>query len=292
MPRAPRVAEPEFTDPLENPEKANADIAAALADATSTNLPVIPVPPDDLVTLPGGLVLRDRLVTTAIVKELTGVDEESLARASQSLNPFHFLDRLLKCGVTQLGNEPANMTEKLLGQLLIGDREALILGIRRATYGESIDIEQWKCPVCATEATLSMELSDIPVTKMSDPEEETTFKVPMRKGGHAVVRLATGDDQVSIFEKPEISSAQRETKLLQRCVSALVDESGQEHMVPAFPSLILSMSIPDRHKILRELTKRQPGPKYDQVKYKCESCGEDVTVTVGIGDLFLDFGWV
>lgn len=283
--------ETEFINPLENPEKANADIAAALK-STLSEAPVIDFPPDDLVNLPGGLVTKDVVIKTGIVKELTGQDEEALARASQSMNPYHFLDRLLKCGVVRLGDEPPSQTEALLNRLLIGDREQLILGIRNATYGDQIEVENWRCPLCGVEATLSMELSDIPAVKMSDTEADSTFKIPLRKGGFALVRLATGEDQLAIFEKDGLSQAQRETILLSRCVISLVDKAGNERTMQGFPSMSLEMSVPDRHAVLRALSDRQPGPKYDQIKYTCEACGEESNVTVTIGDLFLDFGWI
>lgn len=282
----------EWIDPTINPEAANEAIARLLGDANNSPMPEIDFPEDDLVTLPGGLVLKDSLVKNVNVRELTGEDEEALARASQSMNPFNFLDRLLKCGVTKIGSEPSSETEKLLGQMLIGDRESVILGIRQATYGDKIDIDEWVCPNCANKVSLSMELSDIPVTKMDDPLNEITFKVPLRKGGFALVQLASGSDQLAIFEKESLTQAQRETILLSRCVISVTDKSGKELSMAAFPSMARSMSVPDRHKILNALRDKQPGPKYDQVKYTCENCNTEQYVAVTIGHLFLDFGWI
>lgn len=278
-----------WKSPLDNPDAANKEIDAVLDDTKKPEPVVIETPPDDLVALPGGLVRKDRVIRTAVVRELNGEDEEALARASQSMNPFHFLDRLLKCGVVSVGDE--RDTETALKDLLIGDREALILGIRRSTYGEDIEIDKWKCPVCGVQSTLTMQLSDIPITKMSNPADEVRFTVPLRKSGSAEVRLATGEDQLSIFENSDLTQAQRETLLLRRCVVTVNDDKG-EHFMQAYPSLAREMSMPNRHKILNELRDRQPGPKYDKVKYKCESCGEDTFVAVGLGDLFLDIGWL
>jgi hypothetical protein len=280
----------QWKSPVENPEIANAEIAAVLSETAV--LPVIDFPADDTVTLPGGLVRRDSIIKTAQVKELTGEDEETLARASQSMNPFVFLDRLLRCGVVRIGNEPVSETEKLLSQMLIGDREALILGIRKATYGEELEVPEWACLNCGVKSDLSMQLTDIPVVTMSDPSAETSFKVPLRKGGSAYVRLATGADQIATFEQSELTQAQRETLLLQRCVTTLVTHDGKELTVAGFPSLAREMSVPDRHAVLNQLKDRQPGPKYDQIKYRCDTCNEEVTVAVTIGHLFLDFGWV
>lgn len=281
----------DFADPLANPEKANADIAAALSDSTHVTMPAIDIPPDDLVELPGGLVKGERVIKTATVRELTGKDEEALARASQSMNIFHFFDRLLTCGVIKLGDEPASDTEKLLREMLIGDRDAIILGIRKATYGSDIEIESWKCISCGQESSLSMDISDIPVKKII-PEADRTFEVPMRKGGHAEVRLANGQDQIEIMEKKDLTQAQVETLFLTKCVISIVDAHGFDRSMQGFPSMSLELSVPDRHAILKELGERQPGPKYDQVEYECESCGKKGMVVVGIGDLFLDFGWV
>ena len=290
--RAPAGTGADWVSPLDNPEQANADIAKILDQAMKAEMPTIDFPPDDIVTLPGGLIIKDQLIKTVQVKELTGEDEESLARASQSMNPYIFLDRLLKCGVVKVGNEPAASVDKLVSQMLIGDREALILGIRKATYGDEIEVNDWLCPNCGTKEELTMEVSDIPVVKMSDPLNETSFKVNMRKGGFANVTLATGADQIATFEKPELSQAQRETVLLSKCVTSITDKAGVEHSVAGFPSLVRNMSVPDRHAILKELNDRQPGPKYNQISYKCGSCDEDVMVTVTIGNLFLDFGWI
>jgi len=283
--------ETEWVDPRTNPEQAHAEIAALL-ESTQSEYPTIALPPDDLVNLPGGLVRNGQLYNTATVKELTGEDEEALSRASQSLNMFHFIDRLLKRGVVQIGDLPVSETENLLDQLLIGDREQLILGVRRSTYGEDLDLEDWKCPLCGNEATLSMQLSDIPTVELKNPEEDQTFEVKLRKGSKARVRLANGSDQVAIYDKKkELTQAERETILLSRCVLTITNAAGVEMSMEAFPSMSLGMSMPDRHSVLRELENRQPGPKYNQLEYKCEACGKDVKLSVGIGDLFLDIRW-
>jgi hypothetical protein len=277
-----------WVNPMENPDKANAEIAVALASINEASMPVISLPPDDTVKLPGGLVKDNELIKTVTVKELTGEDEESLARASQSTNAFTFIDRLIKCGVVRVGTESASEKDKLLGQLLVGDREAIILGIRKATYGDKIEVPDWICVNCGNKSSLTMDVEDIPVTTMSDPANESTFKVPLRKGGYALARLANGIDQLATFEKPELTQAQRETVLLSRCIISLTNAAGVETSMAGFPSMAVNMSMPDRHAVLNELRDRQPGPKYDQIEYTCESCSKEVKVAVTLGHLFLD----
>lgn len=282
----------EWVNPAENPEAANQAIAQVLGEASRPDMPEIPMPIEDIVTLPGGLLINDDIVTKVQVRELTGEDEESLAKASQSTNPLVFIDRLLKCGIVRIGDAAPSETEKLLAQMLVGDREAVVLGIRKATYGNDIEVPEWVCPSCGKKTSLEMEVSDIPMTEMKDPRNDQQFKVSLRKGGYALVKLANGADQLAIFDKPDLTQAQRETVLLSRCVVSLVDKSGHEIMMAAFPSMSRTMSVPDRHAILREMGKRQPGPKYDQVSYRCENCDTDQFVAVTISHLFLDFGWI
>lgn len=288
LPTADQANDKHWLDPAEKPEQANAIINKLLEESAATPPPEIKFPDGDIVVLPGGLARKDHIIKTAEVRELTGEDEESLAKASQSPNPFTFLDRLLRCGVTKIGD---TKDEKILGQLLIGDRETIILGIRKATYGDEIKISDWTCPDCSHTAELNFTIEDIPTEKLNDPSD-AEFEVPLRKGGTAKVRLATGEDQLAVFEKPDLTQAQRETILLSRCIVSIEDKNGSEKLMAAFPSMSRSMSIPDRHAVLNELGSRQPGPKYDQIKFNCDNCNKEQQVTVTIGHLFLDFGWI
>jgi hypothetical protein len=276
--RAPRRA----INPMDNPQRANAEIAELLAE-TQPNSPTITLPPSDLVTLPGGLQKGDKLIKTATVRELTGEHEEQLSRASQSANPFHFVDTLLKCGVARIGDYPEDQTEALLKDLLIGDREFLIMEIRRATYGDELDVDKWECPNCGNETKLHITMDEIPVKDLAD----TTFSVKLRKGKEALVRLANGHDQIAVFDNVKLTQAERDSILLSRCILHTTNDQGLEISAVAFPAMARKMSIPDRRAILDELSKRQPGPRYNEVKFDQQDCGEQVTLMIGIGDLFL-----
>lgn len=280
----------EWQNPASNPAQANADIASVLASVNS-DIPEIDFPSGDVVNLPGGIIMKDIIIKEVQVRELTGEDEESLARASQSSNRFTFLDRLLKCGTVRVGNQSVEDIDSLLDSMLIGDREAVILGIREATYGDKIDVDGWQCSNCGKKDNLELNISDIPITKLDNPSQ-STFQVPMRKGGYALVKLATGADQLATFDKADLTLAQYQSVLLSKCIVSITDSNEVCRYTTSFPSLVLNMSMPDRHSVLRELDSRQPGPKYDQIKHVCNSCNEKVNVVVSIGNLFLDLGWV
>jgi hypothetical protein len=279
------VADEGFVSPLEDPAATSKAIAAALA---STADPVLEPPPDTVVTLPGGLAIGSTVIRTAEVRELTGEHEEIIAKATQSRNGniFHFMNVLLECGTMRIGTEDPADTKKLLKNMLVGDRDALILGIRRATYGDSIELERWTCPGCGEASDLTVPLDDIPVQEL---EGSGTFTVELRKGRSAELRLTTGADQLTIFEDAKLSDAERNTLWLSRCIVSLTDADETKHTTAGFAlGYARSLSIPDRHTILRELTDRQPGPRMSDMRITHEICGKEVDLLLGIADLFRD----
>lgn len=276
---------PAAKDPRDNPEQANQEIKSII-DSTVSDYPTPEFPPDDTVTLPGGLQVGERLITEVQVRELTGDDEEALARVTspQNYNPFRYVDTLIECGTVSVGD--AKDTKRALRDLLIGDRDAILMGIRRATYGNDIKLPGWICPVCEQTADLAMELDDIPVRELKNLDE-VVFDVELRRGRKARVRLSTGHDQAAIFESMKYTQAERDTIMLSRCVLVLTGEDGTERSLAGFPSLARGMAMPDRKKIIRELNERAPGPRFNEIPYTHGACGSEVKLAVTIDDLFL-----
>jgi hypothetical protein len=271
---------------------ANAAGAAAMASA-ATKYPDAPAPVSDLVNLPGGLRVGQTTVTTAQVRELNGNAEEALARAGLPdprtgvVNAFHYLNTLLEQGTAKIGDADSEESRNLLKRLLVGDRDALLLGIRIFTYGKDLDIPQWECPACGDLSDLTIDLyTDVTTKKLVNPDE-AVFEVKLNKGAVASVRLPNGEDQQAMSDNPKATQAERNTVTIQRCVSTIIDATGLTHSMAGFPSLARDMSIPDRRKILKEIAERQPGPQFQTVKLTHAACGNEVSLSLGIGDLFL-----
>jgi hypothetical protein len=278
-----------FQSAENNPGAANDAIAAALLGANGSDWPQPDPLESDLVTFPGGLVLSDgTVIKHGRVKELTGADEEAIARASISLNPFHFLNVLLECGVVSIGDQPRNKTKELLKKLLVGDRDALILGIRKITYGDTIDIGEWMCPECQTTTELSIGTEDVPVRELDSPAD-CEFEVSLRKQRIAKVALATGADQLAVFENTKLNIKERDTILLARTIISIQEQNGTVNGAAGFAhGIATGLGLADRSKVLKELAKRQPGPRFGEIKFTHDTCNKEVTVAVGIGDLFPD----
>ena len=270
---------------LADPAKTNAEINSVVSGGGA---PEIEDAPDDLVSLPGGLVKGNKVYRTAQVRELNGSDEEALSRALKSGSVYHFMDTLIERGTISVGDFKAD--REVVKALLIGDRDELALAIRRMTYGDEIDIERWICPACGAQSDINFTLTPDVIERrtLKDPAEEQVFEVSLRKGAKAVVRLPTGADQDALFEDPNWTTAQRNTILISRCVMTYTDPDGHDFNMAAFPSISLKLSIPDRQKIIKEITERQPGPRYNEVKFTHAECQNEVILALGVRDLFRD----
>jgi hypothetical protein len=277
-----------FVSPAENPAVLG-EITKALTDTVKQPEPEMP--PDTVVILPGGLARGTSVIRQVEVRELTGEHEEALARASraQPNSVVHFINTLLECGTVRFGTEDPAKTSDYLRDTLVGDRDAIIMGIRRATYGEDVELEGWQCPECGNSSDLTILLADIPVQGLEHPDKDTVFDVPLRRGRTAEARLANGADQNAVFAAADISGAERDTILLSHCLIAIRDKDGTRHITSGHAgALARNLSLPDRHAVLRQLTKRQPGPKFPDLKFTHQDCGKEVELVLGLADLFRD----
>ena len=277
---APRTRE----EALSDPSGTNAAIDRVVHYGKEA--PLIEPAPDDTVRLPGGLVRGGSLVRTATVRELNGSDEEALSRALKSGSAYRFMDTLIECGTVSVGGVKAD--QSTLKGLLAGDRDELALAIRRVTYGEEMDIERWVCPACGKQSDISFTLTDDVIDRKTLGPDGGVFEIALRKGAKARVRFPTGADQDALFADEDWTAAQRNTVLISRCVMSYTDPAGQEFNMAAFPSMSRTMSIPDRQTIIREITERQPGPRYNEVKFRHDECGNEVILALGVTDLFRD----
>jgi len=248
---------------------------------TLNHAPVIESMPDTYVWLPAGLVLDDTIIQEAEVRELTGEHEELLAKAKTTSNPAKYLQTLLQCGVVSVGNTPC--TTSILDSLIQGDLDTLMLGIRKATFGNTFEVFNVKCDTCGEFNDLEMDLKDIPMKELADPEVRV-FSVPLRKGRSAKVKFPTGAVQNEIFKKP-VSLPEMNSITLSQCVISFTEANGSETLCNGFAD-VRKMSISDRETVCDYIYKNQPGPRYDEVIANCHSCEGEVPVPLNVGILF------
>ena len=247
----------------------------AEAEAPEEYEPTIIPPSDTTVQLPGGFITdAGELVRTAEIRELTGRDEEAISKSS---NVGKALLVVLERGTVSVGDERA--TSKILDQMLTGDREMLLLGILKATFGKTSDMSIW-CAGCNDFKNVTVDIDDDIKTKvLLDPINERVFTIN-GKVGEILVQLPTGIAQKELINNADKTSAEMNTLLLEKTVLKINNS-------PVFNKLqVQNLPVLDRKKIIDEINSRVPGPQFDDVVMECPDCGSEVTVAINLGTLF------
>src|SRR6185436_3341318 len=96
--------------------------------------------------LPGGLALDEgRCLTRAVLRPLFGREEEWLTHATHTPSSAR-VTRLLSSCLVSLDGEP--VTTGLVRKLLVGDRDYLMLQLRRLSLGDEVNAVL-TCPACS-----------------------------------------------------------------------------------------------------------------------------------------------
>lgn len=243
--------------------------------------PVIEDVPETFVKLPAGAIIDDVVHREAEVQELTGEHEEKLAKARVGNNPAKYVNILLMCGTVSVGGQP--VTQALLDSMLQGDLDMLMIGIRRATFGDEFEVYEVECPHCKELNDLELNLKDIPIKELDDPENRE-FLIDLRKGRKAKVQFPTGAIQNELF-KTQLTIPEMNSLTLAECVISFIDEKGVERMSNGLAD-VKRLGLADRKTLQEYIAYNQPGPRYDDVTALCSSCEGEVPVPLTVGVLF------
>lgn len=258
-----------------NPALANELLTKALKEEPKEIAPEIVLPSDTTVTLPGGYLNAAGEVTkTAEVRELNGRDEEAISKAT-TLGKAVLT--ILSRGTVKVGDEQA--TDALLDQLLIGDRDAILLGILKTTFGNKIEVPAY-CTGCSEQKSVQVDIdSDIKLKVLTDPVNDRIFTVK-GKSVEYVVKLPNGVVQKEMINNMDKTSAELSTIILEGTVVRIGE-------TPVFSKAqVQTLSVTDRRAIIDEINHRAPGPQFDDVNVTCPSCGSEVLVPINLGSLF------
>ena len=231
-------------------------------------------PSDTTVDLPGGYISQDgTVVKTAEVRELNGSDEEAISKAGSKAKA---LGVLLQRGLVKVGTEDA--TKEMLDSLLSGDRDAILIGIRKVTFGDELKA-MVHCYSCNEDQETVVTLSeDVPVRSLDDLKGRSW--VIDTKRGPVAIGLPNGLVQKKLMDNADKTAAEINTLLLSGCVIS----------VNGTPSMgahtVLSLGMTDRASIVDEIIENNPGPRLGEVKKACKACGEDMSLPLSLLDLF------
>lgn len=209
---------------------------------------------DGVCFLPGGVVLDDgRRLGRAELRPLTGREEEWMTRHADTPGAKMTTSILSWCFV-RLENAPVD--PDIVGKLLVGDRDFLMLQLRRMTLGDRF-AAVFSCPACKRAMDVEFLAQDIFVEPR--PQDATTYtwrsddqRPPIR------FRLPNGADQEAVAE---LSTNKAVEVLLARCV---VDDGG------------IPLTLDERAAVIAEMDRL--APQIDlELDLTCPECGHSFT---------------
>lgn len=273
-------------DATVNPQQANLMLAEALADDSSASaarpLPTIQAPPDRQVELMAGLInhLEGTSQTDAVVRELTGADEEALTAPALSRSVGKYLSTLTLRGTESIGGQKT--TKDMIDSLLVGDRELLVLGIRKATFGSDLELRT-TCPHCRdVDEDYVFDLNSIRVEPLESLEDAVYgVDVELPSGHTAVMGLSRAADQDAVLAAENMSDGELNTLMLSRVVQKI---DGEVLIKPI--AQVRALSLRDRRELQRRLVEKTPGPRIGEAKRTCRACEKEFDLGLGLLDIF------
>jgi hypothetical protein len=231
------------------------------------------------VTLPRGIFAEGQWHRTARLRPLSGRDEAFLGEEGRVLPPALRATALLSRCVERLG-ALLRVTPESVSNLTIGDREALLLSLRRLTLGDVLSC----VVVCANQPCrqrMDLELAVRDLLCAPYPHAQERYDMTFDDNGTTYrvrFRLPTGADQEAAVSVIPDDPADAAALLLQRCIERVVVENGDVRPAVALPSSVvrvLSQRMADldpQAELLLNLT--------------CPSCGAASLVTFDAADYF------
>lgn len=208
--------------------------------------------------------------------ELNGYDEEVLARTSSKKGVINaeLLNIILSRCVESIGQE-TNVTPDLLDMLYMGDWDALLLGIRVASFGEEV---KWAytCDFCEAQREVSVNLlEDVETRTLGD----TTFEYQGRR-----VRYEVGYPKASVTrELLKLRTPTPADVITETLLGSIISIPGKMIITR---NDIRAMPTADREGIIQKVQAGAPAVLLGEVKKSCPGCEEDVYVPLTLAALF------
>lgn len=258
-----------------NPVLANKAVQEALAEKPKEVEIRIMSPSDTVVTLPGGYITSTGEVITEVeVRELNGKDEEEISKAT---TVGKALLTILKRGTVRVGKE--SVTDNMLDRMLSGDRDMVLLGIFKATFGNIAHLGGY-CASCAETKDVDVELDkDIKIKVLTDPINDRQFIVKGKSFDYTV-ELPTGITQREMMLSADKTVPELNTILLEQTVTKI----GEAPVVSKIQ--VQNLGLVDRRKIVDEINNRACGPQFEDLVLTCPDCESEVRVPISLGTLF------
>lgn len=184
------------------------------------------------VSLPGGSWQAGSSNREATLRPLNGEDESFLLETVADLLPTEQTTTVLTRCLTSLGWEQP-VTAPAVRALTVGDREALLLHLRRITFGDRMPcLLTCPRPDCGERMDLDLNASDLLSPPYPDVQEHHESEFAAGAVRYRLrFRLPTGGDQEAAARVARVDPRRGADLLLRRCVEQVL--TGDAETLPA-----------------------------------------------------------
>jgi hypothetical protein len=174
------------------------------------------------VSLPTGAWRDGVCHRDAVVRAITGADEMVLLDGGDARPSAAWVTALLARCVERVGRITGEPSTDSVRGLTIGDREALLLHLRRLTFGDRLECVL-ACPVCCAPLESELSVQGLLLPPYGAPREWYNADVTDGTGGvyYARFRLPTGADQEAVAGLATSDSHGAADVLFRQCILEL-----------------------------------------------------------------------
>jgi hypothetical protein len=246
-------------------------------------------PPIGVFILPGGYV--DDLEVAHYEVEMspvTGFVEEYLGSLPGNTTLANAVTQLLLRCVKRIGSI-RSISESLIGDLLVGDRDYLILRLREMMFGQRVDA-MIHCPnlACSKIMDLSFSLDEIVIERKALKQRSFLVELDVSSGGaisgrsgalKVEFRLPTGAFQEAASVLVGVSEGSAVSRLLSMCISRVGDVTDiDDAAINALPAETL-------RQIEDAIRRQAPSPEIE-IEAKCPDCAHEFLFPVDFSRFF------
>jgi hypothetical protein len=226
------------------------------------------------VTLPGGVWVGGERRQDAVLREVTGADEASLAELA-ARSPAARAQRLLeRCLVGMAGVAPVPPAR--IAALTVGDAQALFLHLRRMSFGDTLEgVVACASEACGEKLDFAVRVRELLVAPYASaaPVHEESID------GHLVrFRLPILEDQAIAASQVREHPGEAEATLLRRCVEAVTNPEGARVEPPWPPALAEAVAT--------RMADLDPQAEI-RLAFTCPKCGHRVAVLLDAANFLL-----
>src|SRR5215467_6080003 len=177
------------------------------------------------INLPGGVPVGEQWHRSARLRPVTGCEEEFLLQEGKLLSPAARATQLITRCLCRLGPlEP--VCADLVRQLSVGDREAILLHLRRLTLGGRISC-LLSCPCCGKKMDLDLQVDELLLPQYASGRRLHEIDVSeYATSYHVVFRVPNGEDQEAAVLSAAKSVDAAAELVLRRCIESITTQDG------------------------------------------------------------------